>query len=76
VRKNDELAWLGREAGRRGSLRHGKINQAVRTHRKRQKPERALMKAPMGMNPMEDGLLCEKTMNLPGWVGEPAGVEA
>ncbi len=34
------------------------------------------MKAPMGMNPMEDGLLCEKTKNLPGWVGEPAGVEA
>jgi len=34
------------------------------------------MKAPMGMNPMEDGLLWEKTMNLPGWVGEPAGVEA
>jgi len=34
------------------------------------------MKAPMEMNPKEDGLLCEKTKNLPGWVGEPAGVEA
>jgi len=39
---------LGRGASRRGSLRHGKINQAVRAHRKRQKPERALMKAPKG----------------------------
>jgi hypothetical protein len=34
------------------------------------------MKAPMGMNPMEDGLLCEKTKNLPGWVWVPAGEEA
>ena len=34
------------------------------------------MKAPMGMNPMEDGLLWEKTMNLPGWVWVPAGEEA
>jgi hypothetical protein len=34
------------------------------------------MKAPMGMNAMVVGLLCEKSMNLPGWVGEPAGVEA
>jgi hypothetical protein len=36
-------------ASRGGSLlRHGNINQAVRAHRKRQKPERALMKAPKG----------------------------
>jgi len=67
---------LSEGASRHRSLKHGKINQAVRAHRKRQKPERALMKAPMGMNPMEDGLLWEKTMNLPGWVWEPAGVEA